>query len=122
MKTTFALLFLALAFLAGCSSGPSDIDYKNQRFVITDPKLKNDLEVQLVDGQIKDSKVLQANLVNTTDKPMAVSYRVEWFNTNGILVNEPETKSMTIAPENIGFVKAQQPDPTAIYPRIVVGP
>lgn len=121
MKTTFALLLLAACFLAGCASTDSNVDYKTQRLVFADPEMEKELKVELVDGMIKDQKVLQANITNKTNKPVAISYRVEWFNLNGLLLNDPETKSMTIAPRNIGFVKAQQPNPTAVYPRIVIG-
>ncbi|MEM8549741.1 MAG: DUF1425 domain-containing protein [Verrucomicrobiota bacterium] len=119
----YALFLIALSVLfAGCASSSTNVDYKTQRLVITDPKLEDDIEVELKDGMIGGSKVLQANITNRTRDQVALSYRVEWFNQNGILVNDPETKSMTIAPRNIGFVKAQQPDPTAVYPRIVIGP
>lgn len=122
MKTILAFALLSSLFLAGCASTDTNVDYKTQRIVITDPKLEDNIKVELKDGMIKEQKVLQANITNETREPVAISYRVEWFNLDGILVNDPETKSLTIAPRNIGFVKAQQPDPSAVYPRIVIGP
>lgn len=122
MKIIFSFVLLFSLFLAGCASTDTNVDYKTQRIVITDPKLEENIKVELKDGMIKDQKVLQANITNKTRDSVAISYRVEWFNLDGILVNDPETKSLTIAPRNIGFVKAQQPDPSAVYPRIVIGP
>jgi uncharacterized protein YcfL len=124
MKTKLGLAlfsFVALFFLAGCGTTGSNVDYKTQRIAYADPALQKQIKVELIDGQLKNNKVLQANITNTTDKPISISYRVEWFNLNGLLVNDPETKSLQIAPGDFGFVKAEQPDPLAVYPRIVLG-
>ncbi|MBC2595354.1 DUF1425 domain-containing protein [Ruficoccus amylovorans] len=118
----FSLLSLLAVFaLSGCGTTNSNVDYKTQRIAYSDPAVQKEVKVELVDGDIKDKKVLQANIVNTTSKPVVVSYRVEWFNLNGLLINDPETKKLQIAPGDIGFVKAEQPDPLAVYPRIVLG-
>lgn len=124
MKKTFGFaLFslIAVFFLAGCGTTSSNVDYKTQRIAYADPTLQKQIKVDLVDGEIKNNKVLQANITNETDKPITINYRVEWFNLNGLLINDPETKKLQIAPGDFGFVKAEQPDPLAVYPRIVLG-
>ncbi len=124
MKKTLGLsllTFVSLFFLAGCGTTSSNVDYKSQRIAYSDPVLQKEVKVDLVDGKIKDNIVLQANITNTTSKPISISYRVEWFNLNGLLINSPETQKLQIAPGDIGFVKAEQPDPLAVYPRIVLG-
>ena len=124
MKKILGLALFSLAslfMLAGCGTTSSNVDYKTQRIAYSDPALQKEVDVDLIDGKLKDNVVLQANITNTTSKPIEVSYRIEWFNLNGLLINTPETQKLQIAPGDIGFVKAEQPDPLAVYPRIVLG-
>ncbi len=107
MKPTQLLLVLAgAAALAGCSTTVNTVERAQpvgERAMISDKRIITDRsldravrivglsEAQTPEGAIK----VQVEVSNATRSMKSFSYKVEWFDANGVLVDTPATASIT---------------------------
>ena len=124
MKTKFILPLVALGWLAvaGCKTSVNSIEnaqksgsrtmISDQR-VVTDGSLKKKLSLVGVNTALTPGGFLkvQVELLNTTRSAQRFSYRFEWFDANGMLLNSLSTATI---PDQIDggedkFISAQSP-------------
>ena len=94
-----ALLGVLVAISTGCKSvntvepaqPVAQRQYINDKRVVTDPSLGRRVQVLGVNVATGPGGFLkiQIEVQNTTRRPHAFTYRVEWFDENGIIVNTP---------------------------------
>lgn len=125
MKTKLAALFVAALTVAGCHTNTvnsvENAQKSGQRYmipdqrVITDISLSHKVSVVGVNTAMTPGNVLkvQVELLNQTRKLTRFAYTFEWFDANGMQINN--VTSATIADQIEGresrFISAVAPDP-----------
>lgn len=116
----------AAAVLAGCSTTVNTAERAQpagQRQMLSDKRIVTDRgldravrivglnETQTPDGFVK----VQVEVLNTTRSVKSFSYKVEWFDAAGIIVDTPATASITrqIEGKESLFLTAVAPTPAA---------
>ena len=125
MKTKVAALFVVGLVAAGCHTTPvnsvENAQKSGQRYMIPDQRVVNDLSLSHkvsvvgVNTAMTSGNVLkvQVELLNQTKKLQRFAYTFEWFDANGMQINN--VTSATIADQIEGreskFISAVAPNP-----------
>ena len=125
MKTKFATLLLAAVALAGCESSPSVNTVQNaqragkpnfiqDQRIITDRSFSRRLPVVAVNTSVTPGDLLkvQVELFNATGSIQRFNYSFEWFDVNGMQVNN--SLSVALVPDQMNpgeskFISAVAP-------------
>jgi uncharacterized protein YcfL len=105
MKPQLFLTLAAAAWLAACSTTSvntvENADTTGQRKMVadkriyTDSSLRGNIEiVGLNEATVGDLLKIQLEVLNRTKKLKTFSYRVEWYDANGMQVNTPATTAI----------------------------
>lgn len=120
-------LTLSAWLLTGCGSTsvntvePADSTARREMLadqrVIADTSLAKAVRVVALNSATDQQGFLkvQAELYNTTRKRRLFSYRVEWFDPNGMVINLPTAASipMSLEARETKYITATAPTPTA---------
>lgn len=106
MKKRFLSLILpaCVAMLAGCTTvntvGNADTvaqkQMVNDKRVLTDASLNRKVQIVGINSAINAAGFMkiQVEVQNTTRQHQSFSYRVEWFDENGMLINLPSNTAI----------------------------
>lgn len=121
---------VAAGTLAGCRTSVNTVDPANpagrpdpeaMKHAITDPSLSDEI-VPVFYNKGKTGAgftIVQLQVQNQTRSVARVNYRVEWFDTNGIIVSSGTiAKPLVVEAGAIETIKEVAPTPTAVDARI----
>lgn len=127
LPTAACSLALSAWFLAGCGSTsvntvePADPAARREMLadkrVIADTSLAESVHLVALNTATDQQGFLkvQAELYNTTEERRLFSYRIEWFDPSGMVINLPTSASipMSLEARETKFITATAPTPMA---------
>ena len=123
LPVAIALLFAALA--SGCKTGvnvieparrTADADVILDNRIILDRALARHLDVEYLNQAFTgDLRTVQANVRNTTGRPIQFQYRYDWFDDKGMQISSPASTWVvrTLEPGESTALSAVAPTPRA---------
>ncbi|MBR2838159.1 MAG: YcfL family protein [Kiritimatiellae bacterium] len=123
--TKMAILGAAACVLAGCIAPPQNAaEAPADTRITVAPNLCGDVvvtDVRCTKGQ-SDYLTLQANLVNNCSRPLAVDWRVQWLDADGVEIDSVVSSwnARMLQPYEICGLKATAPKPDAADMRFYV--
>lgn len=120
----FSILAL-LAIVSGCattSKSPESLSqrYMNETLVVSNPALVEVLNYERLDDFESDNQLIQVNLYNKSDKPVQVTYRIDWFNNSGFVVRSTDPQRVRIFPNDFVFITDSADSNINAHARVVV--
>lgn len=114
-KIIITLLLAVLALTSSCTTismgdffGDTILETASGSVQVVNPKLLDTIDLDPIDTEIDNRKVVQINVTNNSKKSIYVRYRIEWFNDEGILMTRSgQILKLKVLPKDTRYIYMQ---------------